>query len=399
MSEAPRIDHIGVRIRYWRRRRNGMSQVVLAGLAGVTQSYISHVEAGRKGIERRSTLVAIAAALQVSMADLLDQPGEATDPAYQRASAVVPQLRVRLAQIAEEDIEPARRGVEEMDATLAELARLRADARYGDMAVALPGILRDAASYGGRYLARVGYDVGDVLKNLGYRDLALSAARIAVDGALAAEDPAWIGATRYFYSLALPMEAPKLSGKVATKALAELQTDAAEPRARQMLGQLHLAAALASAVDRRADDAAAHLTEATREGRSLGDPEDGTGFNLMCFGPTNIGLWRMAVAGELAEQGRVIEIARQVNPSRLQIADRHYAYWTSLGRALAVGGKADREALVAFINAERAVPVAFSRNQAVRDSVVSMVLRARRRSVSRDLRVLARRLGIEVPTT
>src|SRR2546430_812349 len=309
MSEAPRIDHIGVRIRYWRRRRNGMSQVVLAGLAGVTQSYISHVEAGRKGIERRSTLVAIAAALQVSMADLLDQPGEATDPAYQRASAVVPQLRVRLAQIAEEDIEPARRGVEEMDATLAELARLRADARYGDMAVALPGILRDAASYGGRYLARVGYDVGDVLKNLGYRDLALSAARIAVDGALAAEDPAWIGATRYFYSLALPMEAPKLSGKVATKALAELQTDAAEPRARQMLGQLHLAAALASAVDRRADDAAAHLTEATREGRSLGDPEDGTGFNLMRFGPTNLGLRRSAAGGQLGEQGRVLDDA------------------------------------------------------------------------------------------
>jgi transcriptional regulator with XRE-family HTH domain len=289
MTDAPRVDHIGVRIRYWRRRRNGMSQAVLAGLAGVTQSYISHVEAGRKSIERRSTLVAIAAALQVSVTDLLLQPGEATDPAYQRASAVVPQLRVRLAQIAEDDIEPALRGVEEMDAALAELARLRAEARYGDMAVALPSILRDAADYGGRYLARVGYDVGDVLKSLGYRDLALTAARIAVDGALAAEDPAWVGATRYFHSLALP--------------------------------------------------------------------------------------------------------------NRLQIADRHYAYWTSLGRALAVGGKADRPALVAFITAERAAPVAFSRNQAVRDSVVSMVLRARRRSVSHDLRVLARRLGIEVPAT
>jgi transcriptional regulator with XRE-family HTH domain len=152
MSDAPRVDHIGVRIRYWRRRRNGMSQAVLAGLAGVTQSYISHVEAGRKSIERRSTLVAVAAALQVSVADLLDQPGEATDPAYQRASAVVPQLRVRLAQIAEEDIEPATRGVEEMDAALAELSRLRAQARYADMAVGLPSILRDAASYGGRYL-------------------------------------------------------------------------------------------------------------------------------------------------------------------------------------------------------------------------------------------------------
>src|SRR2546421_6687546 len=109
MSEAPRIDHIGVRIRYWRRRRNGMSQAVLAGLAGVTESYISHVEAGRKGIERRSTLVAIAAALQVSVADLLDQPGEATDPAYQRASAAVPALRVALAEIVEGEVDPPTR--------------------------------------------------------------------------------------------------------------------------------------------------------------------------------------------------------------------------------------------------------------------------------------------------
>jgi transcriptional regulator with XRE-family HTH domain len=390
-------DHIGARIRYWRRRRNGMTQAVLAGLAGVSQSYISQVEAGRKGIERRSTLVAVAAALQVSIADLLDKPGEATDPTFQRANAAVPALRVALAEIAEGEVEAPERGPETMDVALAELSHLRAGARYAEMAVALPDILRDAAGYGHRYLARVGYDVGDVLKSLGYRDLALSAARVAVAAALEAEDPAWIGATRYFYTLALPMEAPKLSEKVATRTLVELQANAAQPRTRQMLGQLHLSAALASAADQRADDAAGHLAEAGREARSLGDPDDGIGFNLMCFGPTNVGLWRMTIAGELAEPGRVVEIARELNPNRLKIADRHYSYWTSLGRALAHTGKADREALVAFINAERSAPVAFGRNQAARDSVVSMVLRARRRSVADDLRVMARRLGIDIP--
>jgi hypothetical protein len=284
-----------------------------------------------------------------------------------------------------------------MDSALAHLSQLRAGARYDEMAVVLPSILRDAAGYGRQYLARVGYDVGDVLKSLGYRDLALSAARVAVAGALDAEDPAWIGATRYFYTLALPMEAPKLSSKVATKALTDLQASAADPQARQMLGQLHLSASLASAVDQRPDDAAAHMAEASREARTLGDPDDGIGFNLMCFGPTNIGLWRMTVAAELAEPGRVIEIARAVNPNYLRIADRHYAYWLNLGRALAYSRKTDREALVAFINAERSAPTAFGRNQAARDAVVSMVLRAQRRSISHDLRVLARRLDIEVP--
>ena len=37
-------DHIGARVAYWRRRR-GLTQAVLAGLAGVSQPFISHVEA------------------------------------------------------------------------------------------------------------------------------------------------------------------------------------------------------------------------------------------------------------------------------------------------------------------------------------------------------------------
>ena len=73
-------DHVGARIAYWRKRRSGMSQATLAGLAGVSQSFISYVESGRKSIERRATIVAIASALQVSVADLLGEPGDPTDP-------------------------------------------------------------------------------------------------------------------------------------------------------------------------------------------------------------------------------------------------------------------------------------------------------------------------------
>jgi hypothetical protein len=68
-----------------------------------------------------------------------------------------------------------------------------------------------------------------------------------------------------------------------------------------------------------------------------------------------------------------------------------------LGRALAHSGKTDREALVALINAERAAPVPFSVNPLVRDSLNAMMHRARRRAVPDELRVLARRVGIEAP--
>src|SRR5207302_7674704 len=136
--------------------------------------------------------------------------------------------------------------------------------------------------------------------------------------------------------------------------LAALQSGAADSQVRQVLGQLHLSAALVCAVNERPVDAEAHLAEATREGRSLGDPDDGLGFNLLAFGPTNVGLWRMTVAAELGEHGRVIELARTIEPRRLKVANSCQAYWMHLGRSLAHSGKTDREALVALIHAERA---------------------------------------------
>src|SRR5262249_20222182 len=143
--------------------------------------------------------------------------------------------------------------------------------------------------------------------------------------------------------------------------------------------------------DERPDDAAAHLAQASSEAESMGDPDDGIGFNALAFGPTNVGLWKMAVATELGEYGRVVELARSIEPRRVKVANRQQSYWMHLGRALAHSGKTDREALVAFVNAERAAPVPFSVNPMVRDSVVAMVYRARRRSVSDDLRTLAAR--------
>ncbi len=100
---------------------------------------------------------------------------------------------------------------------------------------------------------------------------------------------------------------------------------------------------------------------------------------------------------ELAEYDKVLEISRAVEPRRLKHASRHQAYWMSLGRALAHSGKADQEALIAFINAERAAPLAFSLNPLAHDALVAMVYRARRRAVPDNLRILARRVGVDVP--
>src|ERR1700741_3455961 len=60
------MDTVGRRIRAWRRRRGGMSQQVLAGLAGLSEGYVSQIESGQRPLDRKSTQVAIAQALDVT---------------------------------------------------------------------------------------------------------------------------------------------------------------------------------------------------------------------------------------------------------------------------------------------------------------------------------------------
>ncbi|QLQ35425.1 helix-turn-helix domain-containing protein [Micromonospora robiginosa] len=391
---ARKTDTIGARIRYWRMRRGGMSQAVLAGLAGVSQSYISQVESGRKTIDRRSTLVSVAAALQVTVADLLGQGAETGDPARERAAECVPAIWSALIEIEDGERRPATRTARELAADVGRSEQLRHRSNFPAMAQMLPGLLLEAAAAGGTALAQVAYQASACLRHLGYRHLALNAARVAVAAAEDTEDPAWLGASRFAYAQSLPIESASLAARAADRSLAELHSVAFDERVRQMLGQLHLSAALASTVSGRPDLARDHLTEAAREAATLGDPQDGMGFNGCGFGPTNVALWEMSIAGESGEPGRVIELSRTVRPQVLAASIRQMSYWLDLGRALADSGRRDAEALAAFIRAEQAAPVPFSLNPLAQDAVVAMAQRAKRRALPNDLRLLAGRLGL-----
>lgn len=388
-------DTIGARIRYWRMRRGGMSQAVLAGLAGVSQPYISQVESGRKTVDRRSTLVAIAAALQVTVADLLGQGTEPGDPARERAAECVPAIWSALIEIEDGERRPLTRTRSEVAADIARSDQLRYRSNYPAMARMLPGLLVEAAAVGGTTLAQVAYQASTCLRHLGYRHLALNAARVAVAAAEEAEEPAWLGASRFAYVQSLPIESAPLAARAADRSLTELQARARDEPVRQMLGQLHLSAALTSTVSGRVDVARDHLAEASREAATLGDPADGAGFNGCGFGPTNVGLWEMSIAAESGESGRVIELSRGVRPQVLAASIRQMSYWVDLGRALTESGR-DAEALTAFVRAEQAAPVPFGLNPLVQDAVVSMAQRAKRRAVPNELRLLASRLGISL---
>ncbi|TWG08096.1 helix-turn-helix protein [Saccharopolyspora dendranthemae] len=64
---------IGERIAFYRRRR-GLSQVVLAGLMGKSEDWVSKVERGERQVNRVEVLVELARQLRVTLNDLLGEP-------------------------------------------------------------------------------------------------------------------------------------------------------------------------------------------------------------------------------------------------------------------------------------------------------------------------------------
>jgi hypothetical protein len=270
---------------------------------------------------------------------------------------------------------------EELDAAVDRLTELRRVSDYVSMAAMLPTLLPAVAYHGGGVaLANTGYAASVCLRNLGYRDLALSAARVASAAAESVEHRPWVGATDFVRAHALPVESPRTTSRIVERSIDALQPGAGDPEVRQVLGQLHLTAALACAVDRRETDARSHLAEASKEAQSLGEPLDGKGFNLNSFGPTNVRLWRMNVEIELGNHGAAIELARRFTPGPLQVANRHQAYWLDLGRALAYSGRTDPAAVAALTKAERAAPGSFAFNPVARVAVMSIVGRSRGRT-------------------
>ncbi|HZA17799.1 MAG TPA: helix-turn-helix transcriptional regulator [Pseudonocardiaceae bacterium] len=83
---------IGARARMIRRRR-GLSLDVAAGLAGITKGYLSMLEHGQRGFNRRGLLEDLAAALGCSVVDLTGQPYLPPDRTSAETLAALPSVR------------------------------------------------------------------------------------------------------------------------------------------------------------------------------------------------------------------------------------------------------------------------------------------------------------------
>ncbi|MGB8199080.1 MAG: helix-turn-helix transcriptional regulator, partial [Pseudonocardiaceae bacterium] len=100
---------IGVRARKIRCRR-GLSLEVVGGLAGISGPYLSMLERGLRGFNRRGLIEDLADALGCSVVDLTGQPCQLPDRATEDALATLPGISLAINDCTLEDVPdlPAR---------------------------------------------------------------------------------------------------------------------------------------------------------------------------------------------------------------------------------------------------------------------------------------------------
>ncbi len=383
-------------IRYSRRK----SLRVVAGLAGISPSYLSRLESGQRALDRRSLIVALAEALQVAPTELTElamptsgEPG--TDTAVDAVRLALLAVSMGTPSGAVVDLDVLR------ERTAAVLDAQQA-CRHDEVGAALPALIRDvhATSAAGRdgpamaelvtLLAVQGTqawlrDVGASL------DLGWQAVVLAQQAAQRVDDPQVLGLAAFgtVHGL-LAAGAFDLAGGTLDTALACAPT--AEVDGQQLAGMLAFTGSLLAAARRDRSEVEAPLQQASELAERTGEANAW----WFGFGPTNVGVWRMAVALEFGDHAAAAAVADRLDPRLIPSPQRRAAYWADYGRALArLRGRRD-DAVRALRRAELISPARVHRHPFSRETLAELVAKARRDTVGRELRGMAYRAGLPV---
>ena len=186
------------RIRLWRRK----SQAVVAGLAGISEPYLSLLETGKRALNRRSLIVALANALEVAPSELVGLPEPA--PGDETADVAVTAVRRALQAVdrgaPNGQVQPADQLTTRVHAVLDAKQRCL----HAEVGMVLPDLIRDLHTS-----IQAGRDDAELLRlavalhaqgtqaflhGVGApEDLCWSAARLARDAAERLDEPVSLG--------------------------------------------------------------------------------------------------------------------------------------------------------------------------------------------------------------
>jgi transcriptional regulator with XRE-family HTH domain len=396
------VETAGERIARARRRR-GLSQAVLAGLVGRSESWLSQVERGKRGIDSHTVLTRLAEELRVDVEEITG-PGEGGGDRHGAYPAV--------AQI-EQAMMGYGAGEGQHEATPTAEAHLRARARaayqayqatrYDTTGRMLPDLIRDveascgAAGSAGRSMCQVRalvYDTSAALLNrVGEPFLAWAAADRTRSAAEYSGQPllAALAAWRLSYVIT-GRKHPRQALNLAMSAADSLAQTMRVPSPEQLsvYGALHLAAATAAADDHDW----ATTTTLLAKAREVADSTGNANHMGTAFGHVNVALHSMSAflrfgdAKAAAETGEILDMASM--PSGL--IGRRTQVHLDLARAYAMQHH-DAAAVNLLLAAERLSPQLVRYDQRTRE-VLAELLRREHRPSTPELRPLAHRAGV-----
>jgi transcriptional regulator with XRE-family HTH domain len=400
MSTSSEV-RIGERIRFYRQAK-GKTQAVVAGLARVTEDYLSQIERGLK-TPTLALLHRFAKILGVRISDLLGEPAAVQDEATAPAGKAVQAALLAYGGPGSADpvdLSELRARVDSAWAVWQQRPR-----RFSEESAILPALIADVQAAdrllgssdaehqreGQQIAADLYFLLRSYAKRIGRPDLSLLVADRAVQAAQAADDVVRIAAAKWNLGhILLAQGDAEAAEDVAIHAIEDLEhRDADNLDVVAMAGALWLVSAVAAVRSGDPWTARDRIREkAWPAARATGDG------NVMwtVFGPVNVALHAMSVEMETGEAGEALRLADEIDTSSLPSRERQTTFALEVARCYEQR-RDDTGVFLHLMTAESSGPEDMRYNNLARELVQGLLKRARP-TYAPQVRALAERIGL-----
>ncbi|WP_291408699.1 helix-turn-helix domain-containing protein [Actinophytocola sp.] len=267
-----------------------------------------------------------------------------------------------------------------MPALLAAAAATRADVAGDEDTAAADGQLAEVYSLATQLLVKLGHD-----------HLAWVAADRALQAAYSSGEVLTMATARRTQGVVL-----RRAGQADTAQQFMVDTAAAlqpglhqGPEHLSVYGSLLATAAYTAAVDGNGANANALINEALNTADRFASDAN---HRYTAFGPTGVRLYQITIARVLGDPGTAIDVARQVNPATIPVAERRARYWSDVARSFDQWNK-PAHTYRALLAAERAAPDEVRHRKPVQQITTNLLTHPKARTLP-GLHKFARRVGI-----
>ncbi len=382
------------------RRRRGLSQPELARMIDRSVAWVSQVERGVRKVDRMSVLEALAAALEVPLAELAAEAPIVAAVTEESPSAARLRLVLSGAYALRAMLDGHRAPAVGTLRTRSRQAWDLAHAgQYADLADLLRSLVPDLENAARAVMEARRAEVFELmattyqacsaaLAKLGEPEAAWIAADRAMAAAERAGNPLLVaaGAFRlvFVFIAARHYDQAEATARTAAEALQQM-TDQGDLQAISLWGGLTLQRAVVAARIGDPDTAYGQLERARQMAGRLGEGRND--YNTE-FGPADVGLQEVAIAVDLGDAGRALRAAATVDTSALS-AERQARLLIETARAHAQRRQAD-QAVSTLLRAEQVTPELVRGHVLVRQLVSDLL--TMQDPPGAELRDLARRL-------